>query len=430
MQWPKEAIAYLQRSLEQPGVNGNSALGPVCQVIAQFPQALDDPAFSAVREAVLHWRGQMGESVASEIVSAWLCIEPSPASDHIVQRIAKGDEAVMQALRHHATQGRAILGRVDQTKLTPQQANRVMELLRFWGGAEPGDKQLLENLAQRDPVVAWRAFGYLLKLEPENQTYFEKLDASIRTAAPDQLPAAMEGAKISGCPKLADALVQYVAHAKLGPEWIEPSTSANGDLPGKGKAATAKQDITNAPQHDDRKVLLATYALAYLPGEQAQYARRKLLEAEDPLVCWQARLGELLHGDKQPWQDAVRGQGVEQSSMWVALEPPEAWDAALIPMYAKAGQSKDALTRGKTALHLNRYVSCQSDKTIAAVLSRLAADDAPEVREAAWYTLGKLRLDPTGADPLTVVNDAQAPAGVRLAAAYTALRLAGPPAAK
>jgi hypothetical protein len=427
--WPQEALAYLQQSLEHPTAEGNSPLGPVCQVVAQFPQAGTDPAFAAVRQAVLRWRGQMGESVASEIVAAWLAIEPGPASDQIVKRIAKGEDAVFQGLSSDAAAGRAVLERVDQAKLTPIQASRVLDLLRIWGGAQAKDKKLLEVLAKREPVIGWRALGYLVKLFPEDETYFKKLDAAIRNAKPAELSAAVEAAKISGDAKVADALVLLVAHATLGPERVDRSAGAAGK-PDAKKAAAPGKPQPSSPQHDAVKVALGAYAFAYLPGDQAQYARRKLLEAADPLLRWQARLGELLHGDAKPWNDAVQAQGVEQSAMWVVLEPPEAWEAALIPTYAKAAQSKDGMTRGKSALQLNRYASCESDRSVLATLSRLASDTDPDVRETAWYTLGKLRLDPTAADPLTVVNDAQAPAGVRLAAAYTALRLAGPPAAK
>jgi hypothetical protein len=441
--WPPEAVAYLQQCLERPGAEGGVPLGPACIVVAQLPQAGADPAFAGVKQALLRWRGQMGESVASELAAGWLTVEPDAAREQIAARIAKGDEAVFQALRYNPSAGRAVLAKIDAAKLTLAQANRVLELMRIWGQADVADKPLLMALAQREPVVAWRALGYLLRLEPDNAEYLKQLDQALRNAKPDQLAAAVEGAKISAKAELAAALVPLLVQVKPGPERItpadvmpqagaDPGAAAPADFKAPGQSQPSAKPQAKAAQQPplDHKALLGAYGLTYLPGEAAQFARRKLLDAEDPQLRWQARLGELLHGDAKPWNDAVQAQGVEQREMWVALEPPEAWDAALLRTYARAAQSAQALTRGRTAQHLGRYGSCRSEKQALQALSKLAAAPEPEVAEVAWYTLARLRLDPTGADPLTVVNDANAAPAVRLAAAYCALRLAGHGAAQ
>ncbi len=437
--WPPVAVEYLQQCLAQPGADGNAPLGPASLVVAQLPQACTDPAFAGVKQALLHWRGQMGQSVASELAAGWLILEPTAAREQIVQRIGQGDEAIFKALRYDPSAGRDVLARIDAVKLTPAQANRVLELLRIWGQATPADKPLLQALAQREPLVAWRAVGYLLQLEPDNTQYLQQLDTALRQAKPEQLSAAVEGVKISGKGELADALVPLLAQVKAGAEQITkleqpavPGTApAESGMAGTPGAKPQAKPVAPAGKPlADHKALLGAYGLTYLPGAAAAFARQRLLEATDPQVRWQARLGELLHGNARPWNDAVRAQGVEQPEMWIALEPPEAWGPALLQTYARAARSTDGLTRGRTALHLNRYAAHKSEQLVLEALSRLAAAPEPEIAEAAWYTLAGLRLDPTGADPLTVVNDANAAPAVRLAAAYCALRLAGRGAAQ
>jgi hypothetical protein len=397
-----------------------------------------------VRDAVDACRKQFGDSVPSEVVAAWLATQPEAAEKHVLLAARSGNDAVLLALRCFPERGRAVLTQLAgpgapaaKHGLTAAQGNRALELLREWGSAQPGDAPLLRLLAELEPRVAYRAEGYLLRLQPDDEAALGELDSAIRSARGNELTAAIEGARIAGDARLAAALVGLAAQAKLGPERIAPAPGAaaagkpGADAGGQaGRPADGASANAPAPPNspggpsESPSVVLAAYALTYMPGDQAELVRTKLLGAVEPLLRWQARLGELLHGNPRPWQQALREQGADGRALWLALEPQEARDPALLDTYKLAAVSAGPDVRGRAARQLNRYGEQQSERTVGRLLARLVRDEVPAVCEAAWYTLGELALRPAGVDPQAAVVDTRLLPEVRLAAADCALRLA------
>jgi hypothetical protein len=153
--------------------------------------------------------------------------------------------------------------------------------------------------------------------------------------------------------------------------------------------------------------------------------RKKLLNAQDGTVRWQARLGELLHGNPKPWDEAFQKEGSKSADFWIALEAVDRPAPALIPTYKLMSQSDDPTTRLRAVNALARYMlearSSEADGIVLALLDY----EVPEVRSAAWYAAGKLGIG----DPDKVIASKSEPPEVRLAAAYCALMQAqgGPP---
>jgi len=398
---PAEALDCIAQCLEAPATAEHAPLARTWLAIARLRVPPAHPQLAPLKEHVLKQAAQAGDKPPPELAAAWLYFAPRPAERFILARVQADGGQYLESLRFLPETGRRVLKRLDIAALAKPEAYRVVSLLQSWGDISAGDEPLLRALSKRgEPEIALWATGQLARLHPQDEALSDKLFSAVRDAVPEGFSAAAEGARVSGLPKLADAFVPTCAKAQLGE-------------PPKGQ--------TPAP---DRELEFSAYALAYLPGDQAALMRRKLLSAPWAAVRWQAMLGELLHGDPQPWNDAVAKAGIDDKDLWVTVQPPEAMDRALLPMYLAAAKSKRLFTRGLAATELNRYAQMKSDPMLVEALVLLIHDAEAEVRATAWYTLGGLGLKISGIDPLDVVrNKAEQPA-VRLAAAYAALAAA------
>jgi hypothetical protein len=262
---------------------------------------------------------------------------------------------------------------------------------------------LLQQLAQSsEPRTQLRAIGYLCALGQASPKQVALLKEALRSDRINSLSAAAEACRICRDPALAAVLVNPAALIPLG------------DAP---LAGGAQPESTG---------LYASYALAYLPGDQAKLLRTKLLDAADKRIRWQGRLGELLHGDIKPWYDAVLAADPGDPDMWLTIQPESVADPALLLTYKKTADAADPEVRLRTAQHLNRYGAAASDRLVGEILAKLIADEVPEVAAQAWHSAAVIRLPGRGNAAQLAVDDAAQPATVRLAAAFYVMRQAEP----
>lgn len=403
--YPKAAIDYVVQSLRHPTEPGYPPLSSTWLVIARMDCIATAPEAVNVRTVVMEQVANAGGQVLPELTAAWLAVSPEEAAEHISGLLAAGEYSVLNALWHQPELGQDLLAGLDFATLEGRDGITAIKLLTHWERmtGKPINIELLKELAgSADSDIRLQAIGLLIAQGISGPVQREELRNAARNQ-PVLLAAASEGIKLSRDGSLADALVPLAAKTQMGE--LDPEVQ--------------KQ----------REPMYAAYALAYLPGEQAQLMRRKLLGAVDPAVRWQARLGELLHGDPAYWQAAVDKGGIDDFDMWVALEPEDAWHVDLLPTYAEAAQSEDPRQRSLAALHLNRYRSLTSNETVLEIITALVADDNEETRAIAWYTAGELGLSALREQALGIVESADKPGAERIAAAYCALKLAEAPLA-
>lgn len=397
----QDAVGMLSAGLEQPDATVESE-----DLIAKLPTA----SAALFKDAIA---GQVGAGAQLDRhqLAEWLAVDPAAARPQIAAGVATGNAQCMMALIDNAAVGRELIDGLQVEPQDTQTANLCLDLLRTWGGAQASDEPLLHQLAQsEDKTVEYRAAGYLLALGAGGDAEFDLLKSAVLARGKDWI-GAIEGIKISGDPRFADVLVQLVSETKLNDE-----------------GAPAEDETEPAASTPE---LLAAYAVSYLPGEQAEYMRKKLLNAASPELRWHARLGELLHGDAQPWNDAVDAEGLGDQKLWVVLEPPEALHNELVPFYAQAAQSDNAMERGKAALQLSRYNGVASAQQLASILEGLIAQPAATgdgdnsggllVQRQALITVGELKLTQLCPQVLEIMHEAGADASCRRAAAFCLL---------
>lgn len=389
-------LEYVEQCLGHPTEPGYPPLEPVWLVIAQLNRLAETPAAGSLCAAVSRMVQQAGDAPPPQLVAAWLACEPEPAQAFIAGSLAGGDPRYIDSLSFSPESGREVLGAMKLSELEADLAQRIVRLIIRWPRQAGGDGPLLGQLADHANATArLQAIGLLAALDEASERQLKELGDAVR-AADETLPAAAEGIRLSGDGDLAGALVTLAAKANLGDEDPE----------------AARQ----------REVLYASYALTGLPGEQARLLRRKLLGAVDPTVRWQARLGELLHGEPSYWDEAVVARGVDDPEMWMALDPPEAWHALLLPTLARAVAQPG--TRIAAAAQLNRYGALASDRGVIELVDELLSDAEAGVHGAAWLAAGTLGLwDQAEGAEAAALDEAVDPA-VRIAAAFCALRAA------
>lgn len=398
VKYPQAALEYILGSLKQPATAGYPPLEQSWLAIARLNRlGTSDPA-GAIADEVLAMVAAAEDAVLPQLAAAWLAVERQAAEDFIAARLAAGQLEYVNSLMYSPEAARQVLARMQLSQADPQMQLRVTRLLAQMRPLTAADLPLLQDLAvSNDRDVSLQAAGMLLAMNADAAEQRRRLWDAIRDQD-SALGGAAEGIKLSRDQQLADALVPLAAAAAIGEEDPE----------------AAKQ----------RKVVFAAYALAYLPGEQAQLMRRKLLGAADPTVRWEARLGELLHGDASYWNGAVDKHGIDDSQLWLALEPHDATHADLLPTLLRAAKSEDPSIRLQAALHLNRYAADSSKPQVADALELLVADDVTEVSALAWYAAGWLQIGSFTAQAAALIGDGSQAPDVRLAAAYYAMKVA------
>jgi hypothetical protein len=401
-EYPQAALQYVLDALKQP-TEGYPALAYTWTVVAQLDQLGENklaPQISA--EIAKQVQGFSGQPPI-DLVAAWLAVQPEAATEFIRTQAKASDWSFISAYWFHPELARPLLADPATRILAPRAIadkrsevpKRWLELQSGWGVVTPADEQLLIAISERqgDPGNTLRAAGWLLRLDPDSKRFVDYLNLGIGRIAPGEIGVTMgatEGAKISRHEQLAEAFVPLAAKTPLKKD---------------------KEAKTPAELH------FVAYALTYLPGEQASLMRRKMLDAQDPLIQWQARLGELLHGDPQPWDDAIKAEGLAGKEWWLALERIEEPSVLLVPTLQQMAESEDASLRLRAAAFLGKFGWNSRLKEALDLVDKLAADDVAEVRTAAWYSAGRIGAG----DPLPVVNDSAETPEVRLAAAYAAL---------
>jgi hypothetical protein len=403
--YPEAALDYIVQCLSHPTEPGYPPLSSTWLVIARMDAMATAPEAASVRTVVMEQVANAGGQVLPGLAAAWLAVSPGDATAYAFGLLATGEYSILDALWHQPEVGQKLLAGIDLATLESRDGITVIKLLTHWKriSGDPIDNELLESLAYNpDDNIRLQAIGLLIAQNDAWPGCWAQLKIAVRIE-PQMLAGASEGIKLSSDGSLADALVPLAVQAEMGE--LNPEAS--------------KQ----------REPMYASYALAYLPGEQAQLMRRKLLGAVDPAVRWQARLGELLHGDPAYWQAAVDQDGIDDFDMWVTLEPEDAWHVDLLPTYAEVAQSEQPRQRSLAALHLNRYRSLTSNETVLEIITALVADGNEETRAIAWYTAGELGLSALREQALGIVENADKPGAERIAAAYCALKLAEAPLA-
>jgi hypothetical protein len=395
---PAPALEFIRQALAKPATDGQAPLGPVWNTIARLAGTPQAAALAPLRETISQQAAAGGEAVPPQLVGAWLAVEPKPAQQFIRAKLKNGQYTYLQALACSPALLRQELARLDLTKLPLDCAQLTLELLRR-AGVTKDDASLLKQLARHaSPQISLRAIGYLKALGACTPQQEQTLLAGVASKDQTVYVAALEGVKCSGAEGYADKLVPLVATVEMGDE-----------------DAAAKKDP---------RVLYAAYALAYLPGQQAELMRSNLLGARDPQVRWQARLGELLHGQPKYWNDAVDLFGCANKDLCTALQPPEALDPALLPLYAKAAQAEDVQVRVQAAQQLARYTTSGERGQAAGLLAQLAVDNDPQVAAAAFDSAAQLKLAELIPAAQAALEQKELPWEARLAAAGMLLAFA------
>jgi hypothetical protein len=395
--YPPMVVDYVAASLRNPATDEHAALAQTWDAIAHLA---DGSAFTAQLTEQL---GRLADAPPVELVGAWLAADPEAAGEWIAARVKEEKYLYLQSLEAQPTLGRYVLRRLALDLPNKASADGIMDLLRDWEPLDGNFAELLDNMDDfPEPRTRLRAIGYLLALGKASDGQLAELKEALHSHKINELSAAAEACRISGDERLASALVNHAA--------LTPAAADEG----KGESQPGS---TNK---------YAAYALTFLPGEQAALLRRKLLEAKDEQVQWQARLGELLHGDPKPWYDALLKTKTDNPALWLALQPVGVADPALLLTYQAAAASKNAETRLKAAQQLNRYGAHASDKLVRQVLIKLMADDVEQVAAEAWRSAALLRLDGFGNTAQQLLDDPKQLPSLRLGAAFYQLKLAEP----
>lgn len=397
--YPPMVVDYVLATLRDPVTHDHASLEQAWDIISQ----LEDPSvFSA--EVKRQVQGT-GNAPPIGIVSAWLAVEPEAAADWLVTQVKQGQVPYLNALLPHPELGRQVLAQTDLRGAGRETTEIVLLLLRKWEPLEQGDAALLQELAaSAEPRVKLRAIGYLLALGAADAAQVEELKEALRSDKISVLASAVEACRISRSEELAATLVGPAAQ-----------------IPLTGTADSYDQPTSTS--------LYASYGLAYLPGEQAQLLRSKLLNAEDVRVRWQARLGELLHGDIEPWYDALLAGTDSQQDMLLAIQPEGVADQALLLTYKQLSTDKTPEVRLAAAQQMNRYAAYASDPLVKEVLQTLQGEETIQIAAQAWHSAAQIGVPGMGARAQAVLDNGEAPPAVRLAAAFYLLRQAEPDAA-
>jgi hypothetical protein len=414
-EYPQAALDYVAAALEKP-TEGYPALAYTWIVISQLDKLETAPGGGAIRAKMAEYRQKAADRPPHELVSAWLCCNEAAAVEFIKSEGAQGNWRYVASLWYKPDLARELFADpasriVPNARITSELAGRWLDMQNYWADVKPEDEDLLVVISERadDPGNTLRAAGWILRQEPDYQRFIDYLELGMKEAGPGKvvlLMGATEGIKISRNPKLTDILVDVVKTVQI-----------RGETPPFGQK---ESDEANTQQ------LLVAYALCFLPGEQARLMRSKLLNARDPRIQWQSRLGELLHGNPGPWDEAIAEEkDLSNAHILVALDRVDSPEPALLPTYKRFAESENSSVRIRALDKLARFRPYTDNEEVTGLVEKLMRDEAPEVRSAAWYAAGKLGIG----DPLEVLGDKEESPEVRLAAAYAALMHAqgGPP---
>jgi hypothetical protein len=418
-EYPQDALDYLAAALQDPAREGKTTpLAITWSVIAQLDKLAEAPGGAAVRAEVGSDVEQFEGRPPVELVAAWLNCAPEPAREFIVERARQGDWSYIDALWFQPELARELLAD-KATRLVPDSgvsatlAQRWLSLQAFWGRVTERDGDLLGVISNLPnvPRDSLRATGWLLRLQPERKEYIEYLTLGLVKAVPGKyapLEGAAEGIKLSRHEAFAELLVPIAATVVLS------------DTKFVGKLAKLKD-----MQEANAQQLYMAYAVTYLPGEQAKLMRTKLLKAKDARIAWQARLGELLHGNPAPWDAAITKDGFKTNDWWVALQALDSPEPALLPTYRRMAESGDASVKLRALAQLGRFRQYAGNAEVAEIITMLTKDEVPEVRATAWYAAGKVGIG----EPRAAFEDSKQTPEVRMAAAFALLMgaQAGPP---
>lgn len=395
--YPPMALEYLNATLRDPATAQHSDLSQAWAAVASLSNAA--PLASTI--------GQQVRTVAAgplpPLIAAWISANPDEASAWLIVQLNQGKYPYLQALADQPETGRIVLRKLKLDATSKQLDDGVMNLLSRWEPLRAEDAPLLQPLAaSADPATKFRAIGYLISIGKASDGQLDELKQALASDKNSILAPAVEACRICHDERLGGALVTRTALIPLGPE-----------------------DTSGGAQHDST-ALYISYALSYTPGAQAKLLRQKLLGAVDSQVRWQVRLGELLHGDIQPWYDAVLKVPDTDRGLWITLQPEGVADPALLQTYKKAAASSTDDVRLRVALQLNRYGAYTSDKLVGEILGKLMQDKVMQIRAQAWNSAAMLHLDGFGAEAQRTLDDSGAAPAVRLAAALYELKLAEP----
>jgi len=415
VQYPPEALNYLLASLQHPTEPGYPPLGPAWLVVAQLPDleyGTPGAAAPELRKLIEEQVRQAKGNPPPELACAWLSCQHKAADRFIALQLNAGKPEYSIALRY--TWLPAMLAAMEPKKFTAPVAQAVLNSIDRWGPDQtnlPTFHEMMKGLAEHsDETVRLRAIGCLLALGQASDEQRQYLKETLREGKPELLPAACEAVRFSRDKSFADALVPLVANTKLGDDGAASNT-------------TAAQ-------------LFGSNALAFLGDSQAAMMRTRLLGAADPLVRWQARLGELLNGIPKPWYDALEAKGITDRNMWVTLQTPGAAGVALLHTYELAAANPDASLRLQAAQQLNRSPDYASNPLGVKLMLQLVSDKEAVVREACWYTCARqsrgrgAQWDTLAAQADSTVADKTQDPLVRLAAACCLLKWAELPLAE
>jgi hypothetical protein len=416
-QYPQEALDYITEALRHP-TEGYPALAYTWTVVAQLDKLPDSKHGAAIRAEIADDVEEFKGKPTSELVAAWLNCAPELATQFIKDHAANGDWSYVDALWFHPEEARSLLADkatriIPDTGVSIELAQRWLAMQQYWCYVDKRDGDLLSIISnlENDPRESLRASGWLLRLKPDEPGYIDYLKLGLKKAGPGKyapLMGATEGIKISRCGKLAEILVPIAKSVILTDTKISKGMEKLKEL----KEANAQQ-------------LYTSYALTYLPGEQARKLRRILLKAKDPRVVWYSRLGELLHGEPKYWDEAIDKEGFGGTDWWLALETLDSPEPALLPTLKKMAASEDVSVRLRALSKLNTFRQYAEDPVVRDLILGLTQAKESEVQTAAWYCAGKVGVG----DPEKVFADKKAVPEVRLAAAYAWLMEAqdGPP---
>ena len=397
--YPDDALSYLKESLLKPADDTHPPLAESWDVVARLEQIGEDPE---LRKSIADFIDENRQEPPYQLVGAWLVTDPAAAEAFLSERLAAGDAGMVGALTASPARAKEILGGLQLGEASEQLGLRIINLKRAW----PSDQQLPVEVLQQlsghaSDEVALQAIGLLIAQGEASAEQRDRLITALASGELRSIAAAAEGAHFSKDAALADELVPLVANTPLS----------------GGAEAAAGNDQQMRQRY-------GSYALAWLPGAQAEQMRVKLISARDPLIAWHARLGQAINGDPEAWLTALLNKDIDDSSMWTALEAPEAVAPDILITYEMASASGEMRVRGRSAVHLARYAGIADPAQANEILANLVADTEPEVAAAAWRSaalFADASLEPVAHE---VIADESAAPTKRMAAAYYLLRQA------
>ena len=390
-----EAVRYVEECLNSATDAGSPLLEQCWEVIGRLQTAGTAPEMQAVRDVIIGYINEGADPLPRALVSAWATLEPDNGLSFIQRVLEAGEFRYLSSLEYQPELLRKAIAGLDLETLSNSQAHLVIRLLAGTMKLPSSDLPVWHSLSQHpDADVRLRAIGYLMQHGQTTSEQQNQVKQALTSKALDDLAGAIEAVRLSGDGTWAGSLVPLVAQTEMG-------------LPAEDN------------QRDFRE-LYGAYALAYLPGAQADHMRAKLLQAADPQIRWQARLGQLLHGDPAPWQMSVAQLSVEDKELWLALEPPEAVHMDLLGTYEDTLGGSVAV-RIKAAEHMNRYGAYSSDNRVVQVVMGLLEDESADVRAIAWETAAELDF-PVKTQAELVLAQETRPGIERLAAALFLLK--------